>query len=152
MSRYAANTGVSSDRSRGEIERTLARFKADQFFYDWEQNRAVIGFRIQSRMVRITLALPDRDSRSVTHTPGRGFRRNAKQQPEAYEALVCQRCHSLALFIKAKLDAVEEKISTVKREFLADFKLPSGVTIGKWAKPQLEEVYRSGQIPPMLPR
>lgn len=33
MTRYAANTSVPADRSRGEIERILARYGADSFAY-----------------------------------------------------------------------------------------------------------------------
>ena len=37
--RYAAQTEVSSDRSRAEIERTLRKYGATAFAYGWEGNR-----------------------------------------------------------------------------------------------------------------
>ena len=55
------------------------------------------------------------------------------------------------MIIKAKLEAVESGISTVEREFFYDVVLPDGKTIGEWMAPQLEEAYRTGSMPPMLP-
>lgn len=42
---YAAKTGVAPDRSRAEIERTLSRYGASQFYYGWDGDRAVVGIR-----------------------------------------------------------------------------------------------------------
>src|SRR5690606_12572327 len=58
MSRYAENTSVPSERSRGEIERTLIRYGADQFAYGWETGKATIGFRAANRYVRFELPMP----------------------------------------------------------------------------------------------
>ncbi len=44
MTRYADNTGVSVENSRGEIERTLQRYGAESFAYGWEAGRAVVQF------------------------------------------------------------------------------------------------------------
>ena len=49
MTRYAANTEVSSSRSRDEIERTLERYGADQFLYGWQEESAIVGFRMHER-------------------------------------------------------------------------------------------------------
>ncbi len=151
MSRYAASTDVSSDRSRAEIERTLARYGANQFMYGWESGRAVIAFAMQDRRVRFDLPMPDRDDREFTHTPNRGTRRSTGAIDQAYEQAVRQRWRALALVVKAKLEAVETGITTFEEEFLAHIVLPDGSTVGKWAAPQLEEAYASGRMPPLLP-
>jgi hypothetical protein len=39
VSRYAENTSVSVESSRGEIERTLQRYGAASFAYGWDQER-----------------------------------------------------------------------------------------------------------------
>lgn len=64
---YAKQTSVSADKSRAEIERTLARFGADQFIYATDSTQAVIGFVAHGRQVRIRLVLPDRSARKFTH-------------------------------------------------------------------------------------
>lgn len=58
MAKYAANTDVSSDRSRAEIERTLERYGARQFIYGWDQDRALVGFVLNDREIRFVLPLP----------------------------------------------------------------------------------------------
>lgn len=40
--------------------------------------------------------------------------------------------------------------ATVEREFLADIALPNGQTVGELMRPQLQEAYGSGRMPPML--
>lgn len=45
MSRYAADTSVSVERSKAEIEKTLTRYGASAFAYGWEGDEAMIQFR-----------------------------------------------------------------------------------------------------------
>lgn len=151
MSRYADRTDVPSDRSRSEIERTLARYGATQFMYGWETGRAVIGFAMAERRVRFDLPMPDQDDRQFTHTEGRGLERSAAAREQAYEQAVKQRWRALALVVKAKLEAVAAEITTFEEEFLAHIVLPDGSTVGHWAAPQLHEAYRTGSMPPLLP-
>ena len=102
MPTYAANTDVPADRSKAEIERTLARFGADGFMYGWEQTRAVIQFRANERFIRFIVELPDRSEFLLT--PSRKQRRSPAQAEAAYDQAVRQRWRALALVIKAKAD------------------------------------------------
>jgi hypothetical protein len=151
MSRYAENTTVGSDRSRAEIEKTLARYGADQFMYGWGIGEAVIAFRADGRNVKFVLPMPDRNSREFTHTPARGNRRTDAQIEAEFEQAVRQRWRALALVIKAKLEAVEAGITVFEDEFLAHILLPDGSTIGEWARPQIDAVYSSGKMPELMP-
>src|SRR3712207_3164132 len=103
MSRYAANTEVSSSRSRDEIERTLERYGADQFLYGWQEDNAVVGFRMQGRQVRFVLPLPSKSEKRFTEH-SRGLRSPEAAHKE-WEQAVRQRWRALALVIKAKLEA-----------------------------------------------
>jgi len=149
MTRFAEKTGVSSARSREEIERTLQRYGADQFLYGWQDDAAVVGFRMQGRHIRFVLAMPARDEERFTHH-SRGPR-----APEAalkeWEQAVRQRWRALNLVIKAKLEAVESGISEFEDEFLANIMLPGGETAGAWMRPQIAEAYRIGTMPDLLP-
>ena len=151
MTRFAENTAVPSDRSRAEIERTLSRYGAEGFMYGWEGNRAIVGFRAHGRVIRFVVPLPDRMAAEFWRTPGRGRQRATPQAEEAYERAVRQCWRALALVIKAKLEAVEAKITTFNDEFLAHTMLPDGSTVGEWAAPQLDEVYARGSMPQFLP-
>lgn len=150
MTRYAASTEVTAARSREEIERTLTRYGADQFMYGWQDDAAVVGFRMASRSVRFVLAMPSKTEHRFTHH-SRGLR-----APEAalkeWEQAVRQRWRALALVIKAKLEAVETGISIFEDEFLANIVLPAtGETAGAWMRPQIAEAYRIGTVPQLLP-
>jgi hypothetical protein len=151
MSRYAESTSVASDRSRAEIERTLARYGARQFMYGWDQDNAIVGFVANDRQVRFMLPLPDRNAREFTHTPNRGNPRTAAAAEEAYEQSVRQRWRALALVIKAKLEAVEAGIVSFDSEFLAHFMLPGGQTVGELVVPQIDHAYRTGSVPALMP-
>ena len=112
MSRYAANTTVSVEKSRAEVEATLVRYGASSFMYimlpdgqtvgqllgpqldvayGWDADGAMIAFVMevgdgQRRQVRFHLSLPSRDERRFTqHSRG-------KRTPEAAENLWEQAC------------------------------------------------------------
>jgi hypothetical protein len=148
---YAQATKVNSEASRAEIERTLVRFGATAFSYGWDQEVAVIGFRLKGRVIRFKLPMPSRADKAITHTPEKGWLREPKAQEAAYEQAVRQRWRALALCIKAKLEAVEAGIVSVEEEFLAQTMLSDGSTVGEWVGPQVDEVYRTGGMPALLP-
>ena len=148
---YAAGTDVPADRSRAEIEKMMIRFGADQFVTGWERDgRAMIGFRVHNRMVRIFLPMPQPDDPLIALTPT-GKVRSETQVAEAHAAEARRRWRSLVLVIKAKLTAVEDGISTIEREFLADVLLADGTTLGEWAAPQLAATYETGRMPELMP-
>jgi hypothetical protein len=149
VSRYAAQTEVSTTKSRDEIERTLERYGADQFLYGWQDDAAVIGFRMESRHIRFILPLPDRADRKFTHH-SRGERTPEAAKKE-WEQASRQRWRALALVIKAKLEAVESGISVFDDEFMANIVLPDKRTVGEWMRPQIADSYRLGSMPAMLP-
>lgn len=151
MTRYAANTEVSSDKSRAEIEKTLTRYGANQFFYGWQEAAATIGFRMHGRRIQFLVPLPDRNSDEFRLTPSRKYERGMIEQNRAYEQAVRQKWRALSLVVKAKLEAVESGITTFEEEFLAHIVLPDGSRVGDFMIPQVDEVYRLGKMPPMLP-
>lgn len=141
---YAARTTVSVEKSRNEIERTLARYGADQFMYGWGGQGAIIAFVVtvdsgQKRQVRFELPLPSRDERRFQmHSRGR---RTAAQAEALWEQACRQRWRALNLVVKAKLEAIESGIATFEDEFLAYTMLPSGETVGSWLAPQMDAAY-----------
>lgn len=150
MSRYAEQTSVTAEKSRGEIEATLQRYGADQFMYGWEADRAVVAFRMHDRQVRFMLPMPDKGAREFTHTPGKGLQRQPADALKAGEQATRQRWRALALVVKAKLEAVEAGITEFEDEFLAHIVLPNGKTMGEWARPQVAAAYEQGLMPASL--
>jgi hypothetical protein len=114
VAHYAQGTDVPVDRSRAEIERTLARYGADQFMYGWKEGGAVIGFRAHSRLIRFTLPLPDKNAKEFTHARVNqhvtGRRVSPEEQQRRFEQACRERWRALSLCIKAKLEAVARAI------------------------------------------
>lgn len=152
MSRYANNTSVPVAKSKAEIEQTLRRYGASGFMSAWQDDppMAMVGFTIDGRMVKMQVPVPPQDAEEFTLTET-GRERNENQAYKAWEQACRQRWRALALIVKAKLEAVECGISTIEREFLADIVMHDGQTFGQWAEPQLEAMYDSGKMPPLLP-
>ncbi len=149
--RYASNTDVPADRSKAQIEQTLRRYGADQFIYGLEAERAVIGFRLGGRTVRITIDMPNPDDAQFHKTPTGRQRRATGAAEAAWEQATRQRWRALALVIKAKLEAVESGIASFEQEFLAHLLLPTGQTVGEYAIPRIAEIQRRGDMPRLLP-
>jgi hypothetical protein len=149
VTRYAANTEVSSTKSRDEIERTLARYGADQFMYGWQNESAVVAFRKDMLRIKFVLPLPDRRAKEFAQSL-RGPR-TEEAAAKLYEQAVRQRWRALALVIKAKLEAVEAGISLFENEFMANIMLPNGGSVGDWVRPQIERAYLTQQMPQDLP-
>jgi len=126
----------------------LRRYGAGQFVSGWDHDRQIVGFTANNRQIRFVLTLPSKQEFSVTPT-GRQ-RRKTPLVDKAWEQAVAERWRALALVIKAKLEAVESKISTFKDEFLANTVLPNGGTVGQWARPQLDAAYAGGEMPRLL--
>lgn len=151
MTKFAADTSVSSEQSRGEIERTLQRYGASQFMYGWDGDRAVVGFRMEGRNIRFILPMPDRNAQEFWFTPARKNKRSEAQAHTAWEQATRQRWRALALVIKAKLEAVESGITEFEDEFGMHILLPDGRTVSEFMRPQIEEAYAKGTMPSMLP-
>lgn len=147
---YAEKTSVSSEKSRAEIERTLQKYGADQFMYGWNQDKAVVGFRLAGRQIKFLLPMPDKNEKRFTHTDT-GKRRKENLVYEAWEQACRQRWRALSLVIKAKLEAVESGIAIFEDEFMANIVLPNGSTVSQFMLPQITEAYERGVMPTMLP-
>ena len=149
MSKYAAATSVSVEKSKAEIERIFQKYNATQFAYGWDQQKAMIGFHLQKRAIRIVLKLPDKQQ--FARTPAGKRERKPDAILKAWEQACRQSWRALALVIKAKLEAVESGIASFEDEFLAYTVLPNGQTAGQWLEPQIDKALKRGRMPKLLP-
>lgn len=150
MPKYATQTSVSVEKSRAEIETILTRYGADRFGYatDSERGLATIQFEANGRHIRFVLQLPRKSDDEFYWTPAKKKARSDEQQLAAWEQACRQRWRSLALCIKAKLEAVECGITEFEAEFMAHIVLPDGSTVGQVMGPQIEQAYLTGGTPP----
>jgi hypothetical protein len=147
--KYAENTTVAVSKSRDEIERTLTRFGATAFaYYANSAGRVAVSFEIHNLRVEMTMLLPKRDQFRLSPA---GYERADHVIDREWEKACRQRWRSLANGIKAKLALVDDGISTVEREFLADIMTPDGSTVGQKLLPQLRDIAREGRFPAIMP-
>jgi hypothetical protein len=128
MAEYAKRTKVPADRTRLEIEALMKKRGADQFFSGADGNRAVLAFRLNGRHIRFSLPLG-----------------------KLTDQIVRSRWRAMLLVIKAKLEAIDIGILTVEDAFLADTVLPDRQTVAEYMAHQIESVYSTGNMPPLLP-
>jgi len=137
MSLYAEHTRVPVSQSRAEIERLLEKHKAMQYgtAVDYERREARIQFRLNDRIVRFVIKLPDpKTFRSV---------------PDL-ERAERQRWRALLLVLKAKLESVENAIETFEQAFLANVVLPNDQTVADAITPAIAAAYKDGRMPRAL--
>jgi hypothetical protein len=154
MTTFAQDTAVPVEKSRAEIEGTLAKYGANRFGYMTDEKQAVIVFMLAGKAIRFTLPLPSPAEKRFTE---RAYHRNGTRRvagdnsPEAARKLWEQACRSkwrsLALCVKAKLEACAAGITTFEEEFLAHIVTPDGMTVGQKLIPQIEEMRKSGRAP-----
>lgn len=149
MTRYAAGTDVSVERTEREIRATLTRYGADEIILGWSTEAAMIGFSVHGHRVRFRLPLPQ--ASAFTHTNHRYPRpRTSAQVREAHEAAIRQRWRALLLTIKAKLESVESGIETFEEAFLAHLMLPGGETVGEYLGPEIDRIVQGGDVPSLV--
>jgi hypothetical protein len=158
--RYAANTGVSVERSKGALDALLGKSGAHQraLMNDELRGLAIVIFALGGRQVKLSMSFPTYASlRAQSEAdPPRGWRSwNASQRDKWLRAQVVQaerqRWRGLLLCVKAKLELIADGSSTLEREFLADILLPDGRTVQETIGPSITDAYSTGHMPPMLP-
>lgn len=122
---YAKNTRVPIDRSRQEVERLIRRYGCTQFLsgMDFETGRTRVQFKADGRIIRIELDMP----------------KNEQASRVKWRALV--------LVLKAKLEAVSAKISTIEEEFMPFIVLPDDTVVRQHVAPAIKAAYETGQMP-----
>lgn len=145
MGKYAAGTSVNIERSREELERILARYGADEFMYAISQGTAAIGFKFMGVAYKIDIPMPRKESFESTPTGRRS--RSDRAVIDAWDQSKRQVWRALVLFIKGKLEGIEQGFSTIEKEFLSNIMLPDGSKFGDLATEAVQKAVSSGQMP-----
>ncbi len=149
---YAEGTSVPAEKSRAEIEKVLRVAGAVKFASGWEADRAMIGFQLGARHIRLVLSFPLPTDKKFVNDPRSSWRRRtADQARKAYDQEVRRRWRALLLVIKAKLESVASGIATLEEEFMPWVVLPDGRTVGELMHPEIARAYETGQMPTFLP-
>lgn len=124
--RYAADTEVSPEKSKQQLERLLKDHGAKEFHSGWDDQRDIIEFGIRKLQIRFVLPRPKRVDFSQFRSPDK-----------AMEQANRQRWRALYLVVRAKLEAVESGLAIFEQEFLGFVVTPTNQTIGEILQPRL---------------
>lgn len=134
--RYAANTIVSVESSKEEINRILERYGAKAITYGHVDGQTELQFAFKEQIVKFRV--PAVDVYEVTTTRA-GLGRTILQVEQQTLQARRQRWRALALIIKAKLEAVESGIVPFEGEFMHNLVIEHGKTVGDVILPQIEK-------------
>lgn len=126
--RYAERTKVPVAKSQQEVRDMLKKLGADRIAVMEERTGSSVWFEIAPRgyVIRSPHAPANKANSDVWHR-------------ESWRALV--------LLVKAKMVAIQQGITTIEREFLADTIMPDGTTLIEHAPEMIERVYAEGGPP-----
>jgi hypothetical protein len=123
---YAQDTKVPAYKSENEIREMLRSLGADRFAIAEVEGAIEIRFAVGSTVFQI--ARPD-----LPDIPGKT---DAQRERVAWRALV--------ILVKAKKVAIDQGVTTVEREFMADTMLPHGAKLIDHYEELIESNYQSG--------
>lgn len=127
---YAQDTTVPTYKSQNEVRTMLSAMGADRFALAEYDGQVVMRFRVGSVMYQIERPdLPEIRGKS-----------DEQRERAAWRALV--------LLVKAKRVAIEQGITTVEREFMADTVLPNGARLIDYHQELVSNSYADG--PPQI--
>lgn len=151
--KFAAETAVPVVNTKGSIEKELARYGASGFGYMTQGPVNAVMFEMHDRRIILRMELPDPKSKEMTTQVRTGNRITLPDDLQRRASQIeRQRWRAMLMVIKAKLESVASGIETFEEAWLSHIVLPStGQTYGDFAIPQLAEVYRTHENPPMIP-
>jgi hypothetical protein len=126
--RFAEDTKVPVSQSLNEIQKTVSRYGGEQFLQAIAEDRVIVGFTKEGRMVRFQVPQDPKD-------------------PQNNRRL----CRALLLVLKAKLEAVTSGVAIFEDEFLANIVLPTGALVASEIRPALAAAYEGREMPALLP-
>lgn len=135
---FAKGTVVPVDRSQAELSRVLKQHGASGFGTMREGDRAQVLFRLQDRNVRLSVDIPPIVKPKWGPITDSMMRKHAAEERRRWRVLL--------LLVKAKLEVIADKSSTVEREFMPDVMLPNGVTVSEIVAPEIRRIYDGGQM------
>lgn len=143
--RYAEGTTVGVDNTLQQIRKLLLGAGANHYAYGEGPESAGIQFALNGLHYRFTVRRPTwaelYDRYSV---PSR------VDQSRAVDDEWRRRWRARLLWLKAMVEFAEVEPSAFAEAMLANAVLPDGTTLGSWAVPQIEAMYESGTMPPLL--
>lgn len=148
---FAAGTKVPEIVTHQQIRSLLRRYGCSETGSYDTPDAEVLLFARDRVTYRFTLPIPDEETakQSIYDRTGPKERRHYPG-PEAQQRERARRLRALLAVVKAKLIAVDEGISTLEQEFLAEIVTDNGQTYGERVVPEIRQAAMDGRIPTAL--
>ena len=140
---YAWGTTVLVGQSIAEIRKLLKQHGANRIAHAEGPEGDWVQFQLGRMHFRFEVARP------VWDDIADWFQR-AGDGRARIEAEYRRRWRARVLWTKAQLEFADGDDREAARAMLAYLVLPAGQTFEKWAVPQIESMYESGRMPPLL--
>lgn len=157
MGRYANDTTVSVSKSRGEIERVLRVWGANQMQWsdDFDGGRAMLRFiwvhEGTSYTARFTVNVPTTKEIREEALDGRTGKFSQAKYDKAMERRGMVEHRELALLLKAIFVAVDCKLITAEQVFLPFLEDATGRTVSECILPEMPKILKRGGTRNLLP-
>lgn len=143
--RYAEGTTVGVDLTLQQIRKLLLSHGATHYAFAEGPDFGAVQFALDGLHYRFTIKRPTwaelYDRYSV---PSR------VDQTRAVDDEWRRRWRARLLWLKAMVEFAEVEPKAFAEAMLSATVLPDGTTMGAWAVPQIESMYRDGAMPPLL--
>jgi hypothetical protein len=147
MAKYAQNTSVSIERSQAEIQKILRNYGAKRFGTMEDEDKLYLMFEYNNLSIQYDVPLPKKEEFLKTDM---GRNRKQNQAQATYEQAIRQRWRAMVIGVKAKLEFINDGISTFEEEFGMKVIMPDGQTLGSHLIPDLKQIAASGKMPKLL--
>ncbi len=154
--RYAEGTNVSLEKSQADIKKELLKRGATAIMFhdDYKRRFRVLGFQLENA-AQFLVFVPMPDENAISPRFPSGKLRPATNLASQQENELARLHRSLFILVKAKLVAIDDKITTLEREFFADRVIVADdgrqITVYEWYAPQIEHLRKENLSPPLLP-
>jgi hypothetical protein len=132
--KYALETSVAPEKSQREIHQLLEKYKVTDFELLIGKQRVGVAFQMRQRTIRFVMPMP---------TPDEMTKQQFEQQGRSA-------WRALRLVIQGKLESVDRGVESFDEAFMGQIVIPGNETVAEWLSPQLETIFKSGKMPPML--
>lgn len=133
--KYALETSVAPEKSQREIHQLLEKYKVVDFELLIGKQRIGVAFQMQHRAIRFVMPMP----------------RPGELTEQKHEQQIRSAWRALRLVIQGKLESVDRGVESFDEAFMGQIVMPGNETVAEWLTPQLDTIYKSGKLPPLLP-
>jgi hypothetical protein len=139
MTKYAAKTTVSIDRSMGQVRQMLAKAGADGVAIAETAFGSTTQFIFDGKSYKFVITYPKTTDDAIIYTHA-GRERTEKQIEAELESEKKRLWRSMGLYIKAALEAHNNGVIDLKRSMMSHMELPSGSTVYEKIKDSLDKI------------